>query len=108
MTHRPWNYKSGIHHCETCDGTGYVASHRRPTIDDPYPEQVCEACDRPDAGCCAVCGFDQHIPGTDCLACETVALLFPAQLFSFDVDAFSDCLKEAVSKARADALRRAA
>lgn len=105
---RPWNYYSAVPHCETCDGTGEVHSHRRPTIDDPYPVNRCEDCDRPNAHCCPVCGFDQHISGTDCLACETVALMFPADLRAFDPDAFSEAIKVAVSKAQADAMRRAA
>ena len=105
---RPWNYYSAVPHCETCDGTGEVHSHRRPTIDDPYPVNRCEDCDRPNAHCCPVCGFDQHISGTDCLACETVALIFPADLQAFDPDAFAAAIKVAVSKAQADAMRRAA
>jgi len=108
MAQRPWNYYSAVPNCETCDGTGKVHSHRRPTIDDPYPVDRCEDCDRPNAHCCPVCGFGQHISGADCLACETVAMMFQHELADFDPAEFADAIKVAVSKALADTERRAA
>lgn len=103
-----WNYFSGVTCCETCEGDGMVASLRRPTVDDPYPEQVCPDCDGPHPEECPVCGFNQSISGYDCLACETAAAMFPDSLADFDVDAFAAALKVAVGLALADARKVAA
>ena len=54
---KTWNHESGVFTCGTCDGLQVVASHRRGTVDDPYPEVPCPYC--PDAPVeCKVCGND--------------------------------------------------
>lgn len=108
MAQRPWNYYSAVPHCETCDGTGEVQSHRRPTLDDPYPVNRCEDCDGPDKDICPVCGYGHHISGADCLACETVAIMCTHELADFSADEFAAAIKVAARKAQADAERRAA
>lgn len=55
---------------------------------------------------CAVCGFDQVLPGFDCLACETVGALFPADLARFDAAKFAAAV--AVARDAALALKVAA
>lgn len=72
---RPWNYRSVVTTCPTCEGTGTVASHRRPTVDDPYPETPCDNCDGEHEPECEVCGFGLEVSGYDCLACDTIASL---------------------------------
>lgn len=74
-----WCRQSGVSHCETCDDTGVVASHRRPTMDDPYPEEPCDNCDGDDTSC-KVCGNTVYVSGFDCLACDTVLNLSSDQL----------------------------
>ena len=104
MTH-PWNHRSGVYCCTTCEGTGLVPAHRKATVNDPYPESPCPDCDGPHNAECSVCGFDQYIRGYDCYACETIAGLFPNDLAAFDVDAFAAALKVALATAKADARR---
>ena len=53
---------------------------------------------------CAVCGFDQVLPGFDCLACETVGHLFPADLARFDVAKFAAAVAVARDAALAERL----
>ncbi len=53
---------------------------------------------------CAVCGFDQVIPGFDCLACETIGHMFPADLARFDVAKFAAALTVARDAALAERL----
>lgn len=75
-TPRPWNYYSVVSACNTCEGVGRIASHRRPTINDPYPDTTCPDCDGavrlPE---CEVCGYGLEVSGYDCLACDTIASL---------------------------------
>ena len=68
---RPWDYHSGVHSCATCDGTGVVEAARRPTVDDPYPENPCPDCDGLEAAC-DVCGSTIEVKGYDCLICALV------------------------------------
>lgn len=105
---RPWNYYSAVPHCETCDGTGLVASYRLATIYDPYPEMPCEDCEGPNAHNCPVCGFGQYIEGCDCLACETVALMGQSDLADFSPEEFIAAIKVAMTKSQADTKRKAA
>jgi DnaJ-class molecular chaperone len=71
-TAKPWDYHSGVYHCETCEGTGVIASCRRATIDDPYPEDDCNDCEGVGHGDCKVCGFAYAMMGYDCFVCATV------------------------------------
>lgn len=100
-----WNQNSVVKVCDECEGAGVVAStHRRPTIDDPYPEIPCEY------GCsehlpeCAVCGFDQEIDGYDCLACATVESLYDKDFAVFDADKFAAAIKVAMEARRNERL----
>lgn len=103
-----WNSESVVTCCPTCDGHGRVASFRRASINDPYPDDVCQDCDgTPNEPECVVCGFNQQIAGADCLVCETIAMLHPHELKAFDADKFAEAIKHAHAAAMVD-LRRAA
>ena len=98
-----WNYSSGVASCPECDGQGVVPAHRPRTVNDPYPEDRCEACDGEErAPECPVCGFDQVVIGYDCLACDTAASMYASDLAAFDADKFAAALKVAVGLALAD------
>lgn len=101
MTH-PCNHNSHVTACTDCGGTGEVSSHRQPTTGDPYPSNPCECGLGDHDPECAVCGFGQIIPGYDCLVCETVISLFPADLTKFDPIAFAAALILAKDAAMAD------
>lgn len=100
---QPWNKRSGVTACPTCEGHGRVAAFRLPTVNDPYPEMFCPDCDGEADAECPVCGFTQEVRGYDCLACDTVASLTDSELAAFDAEGFAAALKIAVEKARADA-----
>lgn len=100
-TSRPWNYHSEVRCCETCEGLGLVASHRRPTIGDPYPEQPCPDCEGEHLPECQVCGFQQEISGFDCLACDTAYNMSDQEAKEFDVAAFAKALENAFAARRA-------
>jgi len=91
-----WNDTSHVATCPECEGTGKVAAHRRPTINDPYPENPC-ACGlgehEPE---CLVCGYTLPVAGFDCLACDTVASLPQSALARFDVATFAAALSNAL------------
>ncbi|MGE8143081.1 hypothetical protein ACQKOE_13985 [Novosphingobium sp. NPDC080210] len=57
---------------------------------------------------CPVCGFGQSIKGADCLACETVALLFDDELAAFNPAKFAEAIKAAHAAALSDQRRAAA
>lgn len=85
MTKQSWNYHSGIHSCATCDGLGTVASMRRPTVDDPYPESPCPDCDGEyHEAECKVCGSTLEVAGYDCIVCQSVAELPKDALLAVD------------------------
>lgn len=98
-----WCRQSGVGHCETCDDTGMVASHRRPTIDDPYPEAPCDDCSAEDTAC-KVSGNTVHIGGFDCLVCDMVLELPASQL---DEDTALELGKALVAAVKAAAKHRA-
>jgi DnaJ-class molecular chaperone len=102
-----WNYHSNVTACPDCEGSGYVHSHRRATIDDPYPENRCECGLGEHNPECAVCGFNQVVAGYDCLACDTVAALTDSDFADFAPGAFAEAVKVAVI-ARMNSERRAA
>ena len=56
---------------------------------------------------CPTCGFDQYVPGFDCLACDTVGNLFPADQAALDVAKLATAMGYARDAALA-AERRAA
>lgn len=69
----PWNFRSEVQHCGTCNSTGRVASHARPSVWDPYPETKCSDCGgREGAAPCSVCGSEVYVPGHDCFVCQAV------------------------------------
>lgn len=103
-----WNYHSHVKVCPDCNGVGEVASHHRPSINDPYPSQPCENCDGPHEPECSVCGFNQQVAGYDCLACDTAASLHTHELRAFDAAAFTDALTVAIGKALVSVERKAA
>ena len=72
MTKQSWDYHSGVYSCATCNGLGAIASHRRPTVDDPYPESPCPDCDGEHEAACDVCGSTIEAKGYDCLICALV------------------------------------
>ena len=98
-----WNERSHVKVCETCNGDGVVAAYRRPTVDDPYPDDPCPDCDGPHEPECEVCGYNLEVEGYDCLVCETVAGLWKPKLKAFDVDAFAKAAKVALAKALEEA-----
>lgn len=69
----PWNFRSEVQHCTTCEGSGRVASQARPSVWNPYPETECNDCGGRE-GCapCEVCGSEVHVPGYDCFVCQCV------------------------------------
>lgn len=95
-----WCRQSGVGHCETCDDTGIVASHRRPTIDDPYPEAPCDDCDGDDTSC-KVCGNPVYVSGFDCLACDTVLNLSGDQLDTETAEELGKAITAAIEAAAA-------
>ncbi len=105
---RPWNYFSHVKSCPDCEGKGVVHAHRRPHVDDPYPEDPCECGMGEHEPACDVCGYNMEVAGYDCLACDTVAALTTSELARFDADGFAKAVKLATELALADASRRAA
>lgn len=97
-----WNDRSAVKACGTCDGEGRVHSHRRATINDPYPTDICPDCDGPHLAECPVCGFGQQVKGADCLACETVAMLWPNELAELNPIKFAAAIMHARNAALAD------
>ena len=104
---RPWNYHSHATACSICGGAGVVDAYRQPTIDDPYPQEGCECGQGEHEPECAVCGFDQIIPGYDCLVCDTVASLHERDLLHFTVASFAAAWERAQTAALADFARAA-
>lgn len=98
-----WYKKSGVGHCSTCDGIGYVASQRPATINDPYPEAPCDNCSDEDTAC-AVCGNTVHIGGFDCLVCDMVLEIPDHQL---DEDTALELGKALVAAVKAAAKHKA-
>ena len=80
---RSWDYYSGVHSCATCDGTGVIEAARRPTVDDPSPENPCPDCDGLEAEC-KVCGSTLEVAGYDCIVCQSVAELPKDALLAAD------------------------
>jgi hypothetical protein len=93
-----WSLRSGVSHCSTCDDTGMVASHRRPTIDDPYPEIECDDCSAEDTAC-KVCGNPVYVSGFDCLACDTVINLSGDQLDAETAEELGKAITAAINVA---------
>ena len=96
---RPWNYNSVVTACDECGGEGWVRSLRRPTVDDPYPETTCSACDGPQAPECTVCGCTTVVPGYDCIVCQTVGELPEALLTDKEADATILDMVRAITRA---------
>lgn len=92
-----WNYRSAVHVCPDCSGTGKVRAFRRATVNDPYPETDCDCGLGEHEPECPVCGFDQVVPGIDCLACETIALLHDKDFARFDPAKFAESIGHAVA-----------
>ncbi len=91
---RPWNFRSGVNHCDTCEGTGKVAASRRPSTWDPYPEADCPDCAGEHAASCEVCGSEIHAAGYDCIVCQMVDEL-PTHALS-DGDHITRAIKSAM------------
>lgn len=98
-TRHPWNHYSVVRCCTVCEGLGFVAASRRPTIDDPYPTKPCECRLGHHGPECAVCGYDFEVTGYDCLACDTVAGLTDSEICIFEPRRFADAMGHAI-KAR--------
>ena len=97
---KPWHYHSGVTCCGTCNGHGMVASHHRPTINDPYPEKPCPDCDGREAyPACPVCRCDVEAKGFDCIVCETVKDLTPAQMNAVNPADLADAFAQAIATA---------
>lgn len=96
---KAWNHRSGVYACSECGGAGAVHAHRRPTINDPYPEKPCDCGLGEHLPECEVCGFTQEMDGYDCFVCDTVGSLTDADLRKLDVDEFTAAVRVAVEKA---------
>lgn len=107
MTSTSWNYKSGVTECTDCDGRGSVWDGKGTghAFDPDSSDIDCDVCDGQGVHSCDVCGFDQIIDGVDCIVCDTVALMSPAQLKAFNLDSFIEAFKTALEAARADQVR---
>jgi hypothetical protein len=81
----PWNRKSAVTCIANCDAG---AGHRNC---NHFLE-------------CPVCGFDQYVPGFDCLACDTIAHLYPADLVNLDVAKLAAAMGAARDAALAERL----
>ena len=93
---RPWNFRSEVQHCDTCNSTGRVAGHERPSTWNPYPEAACDDCGgREGAAPCEVCGSDMHVQGYDCFVCQCVDEI-PRHALA-DGDALAKALKTAIN-----------
>lgn len=103
---RPWHHASGVTACPDCGGFGVVAAPRRPTTDDPYPEEPCDCGRGEHLPECPVCGFAQEVAGYDCLACDTVASLADADIIACDGMALLEAIGHALLAAQADLLAR--
>jgi len=100
---KAWNHLSEVTACTQCEGHGAIASHHQPSTWDPYPSEPCDACDgEPHDPECEVCGFDQVVPGYNCLVCDTIASMFPADLAKLDVAKFAAAMAVARDAALAD------
>lgn len=99
-----WYRNSGVGHCSTCNDIGVVASQRRATINDPYPETTCDDCGGDTDHACAVCGNTVHVKGFDCLACDMVLELGSDQL---DDDTAAELAKAVTRAVAAAAAHRA-
>lgn len=95
-----WYRKSGVGHCSTCNDLGVVASQRRATINDPYPETTCDDCGGDTDHACKVCGNTVHVKGFDCLACDMVLELGSDQLDDDTAAELAKAVVQAVKVAR--------
>ncbi len=79
---KPWDYRSGVSECETCAGSGSVCKPPRGTYRyNPLEWEVpCEDCEGLGVHACPVCGFDEVVEGYDCIVCQTVHDLSPANM----------------------------
>lgn len=99
---RKWNHDSHAHYpCGGCEGHGEVWNGRGRGGNDPDSWNApCPDCRGAGHFPCHVCGFDQVIPGFDCMACETIGHLYPGDLQRFDPAAFAKAVGNAVAAAR--------
>ena len=96
---RRWDYHSGVTACETCDGHGTIAATRRATVNDPYPERPCPDCDGEHFPACPVCGNEVEAKGFDCIVCQTVAEMTPAQMRAVNPADLAEAFAAAISAA---------
>lgn len=99
-TIRPWNWDSEVRVCGTCDGMGVVPSHRRPSVDDPYPEDPCPDCDGEHLPECQVCGFEHEVKGYDCFVCDMVAALSDGEFSAIRDDDLIAAIARAMDERR--------
>lgn len=99
-TPRPWNWSSVVTACPECEGAGVVASHRQPTVNDPYPEKPCDNCDGEHAPECEVCGYGLEVSGYDCLACDTIASLTDKDFAKLDDSELAAAIMRAAAMRR--------
>ena len=83
---QPWDYHSGVSECETCGGTGEVVKFPRGAyrLNPLEWSEICEDCLGEGIHACKVCGFDDVVKGHDCIVCETVHDMTPAQMRSIN------------------------
>ena len=103
----PWNWNSHVKVCPDCEGTGAIHSHRRATINDPFPETECECGLGEHEPECEVCGFNTLVEGYDCFVCATIGELTTKALPKVSpenlVEAMSQALKLAQDEEKAEA-----
>ena len=88
---RPWDYASGVSECDTCDGHG--------TVNHFTWSEVCGDCGGDPVIPCPVCGFDEHVTGYDCIVCQLVHDLSPANMRRINPADLADCFAQAFAAA---------
>lgn len=98
---KPWDYKSGVSECETCEGSGSVVRFPRGAymLNPLEWTEGCEDCLGDGIHACKVCGFDEVVKGFDCIVCTTVAELSPANMKRINPADLADSFAMAVNAA---------
>ena len=97
---RPWDYESGVLDCSDCDGEG--GHWRKPFSSGNDPDNwliECDSCDGQGFHACATCGFDVQVDGYDCIVCQMVHDLSPANMKRINPADIADAFAQAVNAA---------
>ena len=98
---RPWDYASGVSECDTCEGSGNICNPPRGAYNyNPLEwQEDCPDCEGLGIHACEVCGFDEVVKGYDCIVCQLVHDLEPANMRRINPADLADCFAQAFAAA---------